>query len=257
MAPAHTRPDPAPPPPYTSPARHQERVVPPLLRTRTRPVSSAATQVVPLAGPLGTLFPDGVVRRGTVVHVVPGSPNTGGTTSLAIALLAAVSGAGGWTAMIGVSDPGVAAIADAGVDLGRLVLVPDPGARWAEVTAAALGGTAAVVVRPPASGSPRAARRLAAITRERRSILVVATPSRWAEPPDIRLVIRHSTWTGLDGGHGHLRSHCCDVLAEGRRAASRPVTTTLWFAGEPQPMSGAERPAPQPTAGTGRQPGNR
>ncbi len=240
MAPSHTRPDlrPSPPPPATGDGT-PTRVVPPVLRTRVRPVSTAAERVVPLPEGLGALFPGGVVRRGTVVHVVPATPATSGTTSLAVALLAAVSGAAGWAAIVGVPDPGVAAIADAGVDLERLVLVPEPGPHWAEVTAAALGGMAAVLVRPPASTPPRVARRLATITRERRSVLVVAAPLHWAEPPDVRLVVRRSAWTGLGEGHGHLRSRRCDVIAEGRRAAGRPVAATLWLPDGEHPVAPA------------------
>ncbi|MDA8268452.1 MAG: hypothetical protein M0013_08790 [Actinomycetota bacterium] len=234
MAPITTRPAPSSAPAPGTPAVDVgplDRAISPLLRTQARPVSAAADQAVTLPPDLGALFPGGTARRGTVVHIAPASPDTSGVTSLAMALLAAVMATGGWGAIVGFPDTGVAAIADAGVDLDRLVFVPEPGARWAEVTAIALAGMTVVLTRPPAHVPPRIGRRLAAVARDQRSVLVVAGLQRWPEPPDVRLVVRSATWIGLGDGHGHLSARHCTVVAEGRRAAARPVETTLWLPG--------------------------
>ena len=209
-----------------------DRVVSPLLHTQARPISAAADQTVTLPPDLGALFPGGTARRGTVVHITLAAPGTSGMTSLAMALLAAVSATGGWGAIVGFPDTGVAAIADAGVDLDRLVFVPEPGSRWAEVTAIALAGMAVVLTRPPAHVPPQIGRRLAAVARDQRSVLVVVGLQRWPEPPDVRLVVRSAAWIGLGDGHGHLSARRCTVAAGGRRAAARQVETTLWLPGQ-------------------------
>ena len=68
--------------------------------------------------------------------------------SLALALVAAASGAGSWCALVGVTGLGAVAAQDIGVDLTRLAVVPRPGAAWAEVVATLVGGVDLVVLRP-------------------------------------------------------------------------------------------------------------
>ncbi|MHB1583084.1 MAG: hypothetical protein ACYC0E_04965, partial [Acidimicrobiales bacterium] len=148
------------------------------LAARARPVSSAASRLLPLPAALVPLFPDGALRRGSTI-LVAGSSGTG-TTTLALALLAAVSATGGWCAAVGVVDPGVAAAVELGLDLRRVVFVPRPAGAWADAAGELLGAVEAVVVRPPRARA-QAARRLAARARERRTALVVLAedPSRW------------------------------------------------------------------------------
>ena len=125
-----------------------------LLAERTRPVSSSRTRLLPVAPPLGTLLPDGSLRRGTTV-VVDGPGRTGtdraadGSISVALALLAAASGAGSWCALVGLDGLGVVAAHELGIDLARLAVVPRPGAAWAEATATLIDGVDLVVLCPP------------------------------------------------------------------------------------------------------------
>ncbi len=153
----------------------------------------------------------------------------GGDTLLAFALLAAAS-AGSWCAAVGTADPGVVALAELGVDLDHLVLVPRPGPLWAQVAATLLDGMDAVLVRPPGPVRPAAARRLAARARERRAALVVLAGGRgWPEGADVRLSVLAGAWQGVGNGHGHLRGRQVEVLSTGRRAAARPVRARLWL----------------------------
>jgi hypothetical protein len=191
------------------------------------------------------------LQRGSVVVVgcgdgTSGGPggasdragSAGGATTLAFALLAAASAAS-WCGAVGPADPGVVALAELGVDLDHLVLVPDPGP-WAEVAGIFLDGMDVVLVCPPGAVRPGVARRLAARARERRAVLVVLSRShRWPEGPDVRLAVGTGGWRGPDGGHGHLEERRAEVVATGRRGAAREVRAALWLPAS----SGAVAPA--------------
>jgi hypothetical protein len=163
----------------------------------------------------------------------------GGGTTLAFALLAAASTAS-WCGAVGPNDPGAVALADMGVDLDHLVLVPNPGPWWPQVAAICLDGMDVVLVCPPGPVRPAVARRLAARARERRAVLVVLSRSRrWPEGPDVRLAVEAGNWRGVEAGHGHLRERRVEVVATGRREAAREVRVALWLPAS----SGAVAPA--------------
>jgi len=69
-----------------------------VLGRRLAPVTLANDRVVPVLGPLGNALPDGGLRRGSVI-ALEGAPGTG-RTSLALDLVAAVTGAGEWAAVL-------------------------------------------------------------------------------------------------------------------------------------------------------------
>jgi hypothetical protein len=203
------------------------------LVTRARPVISAREQVLPVADALAPLLPQGI-RRGCValVDTRGDAGEAGGATTLAVSLLAGASAAGSWCAVVGLGDPGVVAVAELGVDLDRLVLVPRPSAMWPEVVAVLLRGADLVLVCPPAPVRPNVARRLAARAREQRSALVVvARRGHWPEGPDIRLTVERGRWQGVEAGHGHLRARRATVAVTGRRAAMAAVRAELWLPG--------------------------
>jgi len=203
-----------------------------VLAARARPTSARGDQRLPLLPVLSPLLPGGGLQRGTVVLVDRvETGGAGGATTLAFALLAAASRVR-WCGAVGTADPGVVTLAELGVDLGHLVLVPGPGARWAQVTATLLDGMDVVLVQPPRPVQPAAARRLAARARERRAVLVVLAPARgWPEGADVRLAVPAGRWHGVGDGHGHLRGRRVEVVATGRRAAVRPVRAELWLPG--------------------------
>ncbi|HXQ43092.1 MAG TPA: hypothetical protein VN816_00510 [Acidimicrobiales bacterium] len=214
------------------------------LASRARPVSSSRDQLLPLLPPLRPLLPRGGLQRGAVITVGTGDGTPGGTDGrgvgtggtgggaglLAFALLAAASAAGSWCAAVGTGDPGILAIAEMGVDLGRLALVPGPGSAWPEVTAILVDAMDVVLVSPPGRVRSGVARRLVARARQKRTVLVVRTgPGTWPEGPDVHLTVEDGTWAGVDRGHGHLRGRHVEVAASGRRSAVRGVRTGLWL----------------------------
>lgn len=155
---------------------------------------------------------------------------------LALALLAAPSMAGGWTAMVGVDDLGVEAAEESGLDLSRTVLVPAPGPDWLEVTAALVDVVPVVLLRPPA-GVPeqaltRTASRLGARLRKRATTLLVQGPWPGCEA---RLGLTEQQWEGVDpGGHGRLTSR--RVLVRVQRGSAPPRTTSLWLPAGDAPL---------------------
>jgi hypothetical protein len=176
-------------------------------------------ELVPVLPSLGPLFPDGGLRRGSVVSVAePGY--------LPLALAAGASGGGAWSAFVGMPEAGMLAAAGMGVDLDRLLLVDEPGERWAEAVAALLDGVELVLVRPPVRPAGAVRRRLGALARRHGSVLVAV--GSW-EGAALRLRVGSSLWLGLGEGHGHLRGRRVQVVAEGRGGAGRPRVVRLWL----------------------------
>lgn len=182
------------------------------------------------------------------------TPRAGGC-SLACHLAARVTSAQGWVAAIGLPDLGLVAAAEAGVDLGRLVLVPAPGDQWPKAVAAMVDGFELLLLHPP--GRPRAgdARRLAARVKERGSILILLDAS-WPESPDVSLTVEGISWEGLGQGRGRLDGRRVRVSAGGRRMQGRERHVELSL-----PIPAATGPAtrgvtgPESRAATGSAPG--
>jgi hypothetical protein len=217
-----------------------------ILAERARPTSSSGSQLLPVIPPLQGLFPDGGLRRGTSIVVagegagVAGegaggrvSHRANGTTSglsLGLSLLGAASSAGSWCAAVGLTGLGAVAADDLRIDLTRLVLLPSPGPKWAEATAALLGGIDVVVLCPPFPVRPAMARRLLVRTRDRGAIIIVLPgQAGWPECPDLRLTVGNTRWDGIGRGDGHLRRRRVTVTATGRRSAARPRRQELWL----------------------------
>ena len=161
------------------------------------------------------------------------------SASLAMALLVAPSQTGAWSAVVGAGDFGVEAAAEMGVDLARTVLVPDPGELWLEVTAALVDVVTMVVLRPPVAVSERVASRIGARLRKRSAALV-----SWGSWPgsEATLSLRSSSWSGVDHGHGRLRSR--RVVVEVRRGSAPARRTELWLPGQEEPISRVEVVSP-------------
>jgi hypothetical protein len=211
------------------------------LAERTRPVAASRTRLLPVVAPLAGLLPDGALRRGSTLTI--GRPGDDGALSIALSLVSAASASGSWCALVGHPGLGAIAAADLGVDLGRLAILPRPGAAWAEVTAAVLEGVDLVVLCPPFAPRPAMARRLVARARERRAVLIVV-PGRagWPEPPDLQLRVDEVAWEGVDAGRGHLRRRRMTVTATGRRSAARPAQHRLWLPGPDGAVAAAGNP---------------
>lgn len=160
--------------------------------------------------------------------------------SLALALLAAPSARGAWSAVVGAADFGIEAAADLGVDLTRTVLVPDPGEMWLEATAALVDVVSVVLLRLPTSVrdavTAQTASRLAARLRKRSAALIV-----WGSWPgaEARISVESSLWAGAEAGHGRLRSR---KVVLGVQHGSAPVRRAeVWFPSADGPVRRVER----------------
>jgi len=186
-------------------------------------------RLLPVLPALSGLLPGGL-RRGCVIAVErPGL--------LCVTLAAGASAAGEWCAVVGMPQLGVRAAADVGVDVDRLLLVPDPGSRWPQVVAALLEGCELVLLRPPARPSAQVTRRLAAHARRSGGALVVA--GGW-EGANLWLRVTCSQWVGIGTGHGRLRGRRVQVIAGGRGSGARPRVQWWWLPGPDGAVAVAE-----------------
>jgi hypothetical protein len=185
--------------------------------TPPHPVDREGSPVLPVAGPLAGLLPDGGLRRGSTVAVC-------GSTSLLLAVLAEASRAGSWCALVGLPDLGVQAAAEAGLDLARTALVPRPGPRPAAVVAALVDGVDVVVLDTTLPGVRWSAgdrQRLGARVRQRGAVLVPVAaegsgPGTWPGA-EVELRAEGGAWAGLGGdGAGRLRSRAVRVRSAAR-----------------------------------------
>jgi hypothetical protein len=192
--------------------------------------------VLPVLPALRELLPAAGLQRGTVVAA-------GEWSLLCLALAAAASAAGAWCAVAGLPELGVAAAADAGLDPGRMLLVPEPGAGWPQVVASLLDGCELVLLRPPARPSAQVRRRIEATVRRFGGVLLVA--GDW-DGAQARLFVARQEWTGIGSGHGRLRARRAQVVAAGRGAAARPRVQWLWLPGPDGSVTLADEISAQP-----------
>ncbi|WP_207632187.1 hypothetical protein [Occultella kanbiaonis] len=171
-------------------------------------------RVLPVPAALAPLFPYGGIRRGTGVQVA-------GSTSLLLRLAAAASCADVWCAVVALPDVGLAAAAEAGLPLDRMVVVPRPGPDSPSVVGALVDGFDVLVLGDCTALADRDRRLLASRARTRGSVLLTTTP--W---PGSELVLDAGdrVWRGVGRGAGVLRTEELTVVAYGRgAAAARPV----------------------------------
>src|SRR4029079_11754663 len=104
------------------------------------------------------------------------------------------------------STLGLAAAAEFGVALDRLVVVAQPPRdAWAAVVATLVEAFDVVLLRAGTRVRAGDARRLVARARESGPVLVLLdhATAAWPEAPDLRLDITNATWTGIGDGHGY------------------------------------------------------
>jgi len=207
--------------PRIAPAPGPARVEELQARIRGMQATRLDSKAVPTHPALESVLPGGTLREGTVVQVE-------GSTTLLMALLAGPSASGRWVAVAGMPEFGVEAAARFGIDLERLVLVPDPGRQWLTVVAALADVIPVVAVRPAGRVSPAETSRLQARLRQRGTTLLVA--GEWAGS-DARLGVEASEWQGLERGHGHLAEREVVVSVAGRGEFVRRARSRLRLPG--------------------------
>ncbi|WP_458041957.1 MULTISPECIES: hypothetical protein [Bacteria] len=188
-----------------SPADELRRLRAQLDRAQAPRVEAPPLPVHPL---LASLLPEGGLRPGSS-YAVSASP------SLLLALIATASQAGSWCAAIGMPTLGAEAAASFGVDLERLVLIPEPGQRWLAVAAAVAEVLPIVAVRPQGRARDGDVARLSARLRDRGTVLLVM--GDWPGA-DALLSVSDPRWSGLDAGHGYLEGREVTVTASSRRS---------------------------------------
>jgi hypothetical protein len=176
-------------------------------------------------------MPSGGLERGALC-VVRNAPGASGAGSLAVALAAAASSSGCWVAATGHGCPGALAAAELGVELGRFIFVPSPGALVIEAAAMLVEAVDILLLWHPRGTAPVQARRLAARAGERGCALVVLEgPKQWPERPAVTLTVAASRWEGPARGHGHLRARVATVVASTRGLAERATRHVLMLPG--------------------------
>lgn len=201
------------------------------LRARVQQMQDGRATRVPVARPSGLR---------DLVQLRTGGSYRFDDLSLVLPVLAAVSQEGSWIGLVGAGDVGVEAAAEAGIDLARTVVVPDPGRSWLEVLAALIDVLPVVFFRPTAAVSERTASRVEARLRKRSGVLLVqgAWPGAQAH-----LWLADVRWSGLADGHGRLQERRARVACR-RGTAPERYADVVW--------SGArllERPAQERQTG--------
>src|SRR5690606_10231489 len=130
------------------------------------------------------------------------------------ALLAAPSQKGSWCAIIGMPTIGVEAMSDLGVELERLILVPDPGPRWLTVAMALSEVIPIIAVHPRSRVADADISRLNARLRDRGCTLLVTAP--WPQS-EATIRVEGTEWHGLGSGWGLLADRTVTLRASGRR----------------------------------------
>lgn len=163
--------------------------------------------VLPTHPALATLLPGQGLRAGA-------SYSIGGSAALLFALLAQPSQAGSWCGVVGMPGLGLEAAAKMGVDLSRVVLIPDPGQRWLAVVSTIADVLPVVAVRPPARAKDADISRLSARLRDRGAVLLVQGP--WPQT-EAMIDVSEPQWDGLGQGHGLLSERQLTVTVTSRR----------------------------------------
>ena len=146
-----------------------------------------------------------------------------GSMSLLLALLAPVSQAGSWAAVVGMPTLGAEAAHAHGIALERLVLIPEPGTRWLAVTSAVAEVLPLVAVRPQSKAGDADISRLSARLRDRGAVLLVQ--GAWPQAHAMRS-IEDPEWEGVGDGYGCLTRREVSVTVSSRRTP-RPRTARM------------------------------
>ncbi|GLJ79707.1 MULTISPECIES: hypothetical protein [Microbacterium] len=163
--------------------------------------------VLPTHPALANLLPGRGLRPGTAYSL-------GSSSSLLFALLAQPSQTGSWCGVVGMPGFGAEAAERAGVDLSRVVLIPDPGPRWLAVTATIADVLPVIAVRPPERAKDSDIAKLAARLRDRGAVLLVQGP--WPQT-EAMLDVTDPRWSGLGDGDGYLSDRELTVTVSSRR----------------------------------------
>ena len=151
--------------------------------------------LLPVPESLAALLPAGL-PRGTVAVL-------SGARSLPVGMAAAVTAAGGHAAVVGLPDFGVLAAAEMGADLGRLAMIPDPGADPVEVAAVLMDGLDLVVLGMAGRSVPAGRARAVTARARQRGCALLVIDGQW-QGASMRMDARVCGYefAARRGGHG-------------------------------------------------------
>ena len=172
----------------------------------------AGEGAIPVPAPLAAVLPRHGLARGSVVSLLGQ-----GATSLLFALLSGSTSS--WSALVGMPDIGLLAASEFGIDLDRVVLVPDPGPDVLQVISILFDGVDMVAVTLPDRVRPGSGRLRILAGRLRQRGAVLLTLGAWPGA-DLVLTARWQGWSGLGQGHGRLRDRELVVNVSGRGAVA-------------------------------------
>lgn len=200
---------PAPAPPPGAPAAA------PTPATPTPPSPNRVPAPPAFAGILGGGLPRGAISA------------IDSAGAVVAALLAQVTAAGGYVAVVGLPDFGALSIAEHGGDLRRVLAVPEPGDNPLEVISLLADGVDLIAAELPRTPSPSMVRPVAARLRSS-GCAVLAVGEAW---PTVRLRMSSAVVAvhGVGAGHGRIRGVEYRVAAAG---AGLPERRVVWRVGD-------------------------
>ncbi|GAB19739.1 hypothetical protein GOEFS_094_00380 [Gordonia effusa NBRC 100432] len=186
-----------------------------------RPVELLA---VPRA--LAELLPHNGIARGSVVTVE-------GARSMVVALIAAVSGAGGQVAVVGMPQLSMLSAVQMGADLSGIAVVDDPGPDPVEIGGILLDGMDLVVLGLGGVAVPPARAKVLAGRARKQSAVLIVTGGRWPGA-QLRLSTRVVAYQQTPAvrqeglrvtGYGRILGWRLQVCVEGR--GQRPMISEI------------------------------
>jgi hypothetical protein len=131
----------------------------------------ASQSLLPVPDSLAAQLPGGL-PKGTVAVL-------SGARSLPVSMAAAVTGAGGHVAVVGMPDFGLLAAAEMGADLSRMAVIPDPGTDPVEVAAVLMDGMDLVVLGLAGRCVPATRARAVVARARQRGCTLLVTGGQW------------------------------------------------------------------------------
>ena len=138
---------------------------------RSIDVLPPSESLLPMPDSLAEQLPTGL-PKGTVAVL-------SGARSLPVGMAAAVTGAGGHVAVVGLPDFGLLAAAEMGADLSRLAVIPNPGTDPVEVAAVLLDGMDLVVLGLAGRCVPATRARAVVARARQRGCTLLVTGGQW------------------------------------------------------------------------------
>lgn len=176
---------------------------------RTLPAPAAIAEILPHRG----------LVRGSTVHVT-------GATALRAGLIASVTAAGGWAAVIGSPRLGLLAASEMGADLRRCAVVQHPGPDPVAIAAVVVDGIDLVLLSLGGIDVPPSRARSVAARVRRNGAVLIVTDGRWPTV-DLQLDARVAGYHGLNAGFGRITGFDLDIQARARGHQSRHATLAV------------------------------